>query len=181
MKYVWMVCALLLTACASKGPLESKIMHGQHGDVDVIIFSSTDCPIANSLAPEIERIHKDIQAKGGELFLVHVWEGQTYSDTETHAADYNLTMEVIVDSRHELVDLFDATVTPEAIVIAYDEQGNSIIVYQGLINNLFDSPGNRRDDATEHYVRDAINAAFANVSVSPSYRQPTGCVIEQMQ
>ena len=176
-----MACALLLTACASKGHLESKILQGQHGEVDVIIFSSTDCPIANSMAPEIERLHQAIQTKGGELYLVHVWEGRTNTDANAHAKEYNLTMDVVVDSEHELVKKFNATVTPEAIVIAYDENARPVVIYLGLINNLFDSPGNRRDEATEHYVRDAINAAFNNESVSPSYRTPTGCLIEQMQ
>jgi len=161
--------------------MEARVLQGTHGDVDVIIFSSTDCPIANSLAPEIERIHNDIQSKGGELFLVHVWEGRKYTDADAHAKEFGLTMDVIVDSNHELVDRFRATVTPEAVVVTYDETGKPIVVYQGLINNLFSSPGNRRDEATNHYVRDAIDAAFANETVSPSYRAPTGCVIEQMQ
>ena len=161
--------------------MESKVLHGGQGDVDVIIFSSTDCPIANALAPEIERIHKGIQQKGGELFLVHVWEGRKYTDANAHAKEFGLTMEVLVDANHELVDKFQVTVTPEAVVVTYNETGTPVVVYQGLINNLFDSPGNRRDEATKHYVRDAIDAAFANDTVSPSYRTPTGCVIEQMQ
>jgi hypothetical protein len=182
MKYFLVLTLCMLHACAStKGPLESKLLHGVQGDVDVIVFSSTDCPIANVLAPEIERIHKDLQSKGGELFLVHVWEGRSHSDAGEHAKEYGLTMEVLVDSDHELVNLFNATVTPEAIVVTYDAIGNPVVVYQGLINNLFDSPGNRRDKATRHYVREAIDATVSCSNVAAAYRTPTGCVIEQMQ
>ncbi len=182
MKYFLILTLCLLHACAStRGPLESKLLQGEQGEVDVLVFSSTDCPIANSLAPEIERIHNDIQSKGGELFLVHVWEGRTYSDANAHAKDYGLTMEILVDSEHELVSLFDATITPEAVVVTYDASGKPVVVYQGLINNLFDSPGNRRDKATKHYVREAIDAVIVGSTVSPAYRTPTGCVIEQMR
>ena len=181
MKLSYLVFLCLLQGCSSVGPLEARVLQGTQGDVDVIIFSSTDCPIANALAPEIERIHKNIQQRGGELFLVHVWEGRTYSDADAHAKDYGLSMEVLVDPNHELVLAFQATVTPEAVVVTYDENGTPLVVYQGLINNLFDSPGNKRDTATEHYVLDAIDAAFANEKVSPSYRLPTGCIIEQMK
>ncbi len=171
----------MLQGCSVRGPIESKLLQGKQGDVDVIVFSSTDCPIANALAPEIERIHKNLTLRGGELFLVHVWEGRTYSDANAHATDYGLTMEVLVDSEHELVKKFNATITPEAVVLTYDDSGNPVVVYQGLINNLFDSPGNRRDKATKHYVREAIDAAISGSCVSPKYREPTGCVIEQMR
>lgn len=181
MNIAWMAFALLCTSCTSVGPLESKILQGHSGDVDVIIFSSTDCPIANSMAPEFERIHQSLQSNGGELFLVHVWKGRKYYDANLHAKEYGLTMKVLVDEKHELVDKFNATKTPEAVVVTYDKRGIPIVVYQGLINNLFDSPGNRRDEATEHYVRDAIDAVIVGEPVSLKYRTPTGCVIEQMQ
>jgi len=80
-----------------------------------------------------------------------------------------------------LTEIFNATVTPEAVVIRYDRKGIPLVVYQGLINTIFDSPGNRRDKTPQHYVRDAIDAAYANAAVNPTYRKPTGCVIEQMQ
>jgi hypothetical protein len=182
MKKVLVAFALfVLSACSSKVHVRSDALQGEFGDVRIIIFSSTDCPIANALAPEIERIHIDLQSRGGELMLVHVWEGRKYKDASEHAREYNLTMSILIDANHDLVDKFHATVTPEAVVLRYDKNGNPEVVYQGLINNLFDSPGNRRDEATLHYVRDAIDAAFAGHSVTPNYRKPTGCVIEQMQ
>lgn len=181
MKCIWLLCTMFVTGCATKSALVSHVLQGEPGEVDVIVFSSTECPIANAMAPEIERIHKFVQSEGGELFLVHVWEGRTNTDAKQHASEYGLTMEVIVDSEHELVASFNATVTPEAVVILYDESGSPTVIYQGLVNNLFDSPGNRRDEATQHYLRDAIVAGKKNEAVSPAYRAPTGCIIEQKQ
>jgi len=181
MKKLLFLLLLLLSACTTRGSLESRVFQGEVGEVDVIVFSSTDCPIANAMAPEIERIHQTVKSKGGDLFLVHVWEGRTYKDATVHAKEYGLTMEILVDSEHELVKKFDATVTPEAVVISYDNAGTPQVVYQGLINNFFDSPGNRRDEASEHYVREAIDAAISNQPIVQTYRAPTGCVIEQMK
>tara|TARA_X000001036_G_scaffold404257_1_gene411428 strand:- start:189 stop:710 length:522 start_codon:yes stop_codon:yes gene_type:complete len=170
-----------LVACAARAPLESKALGGNQGDIDVIIFSSTDCPIANAMSPEIERIHQDLKVLGGDLTLVHVWEGRTPVDAQQHASDYGLSMQILVDSKHELVRKFGATVTPEAVVLAYDSSGNHYVVYQGLINNFFDSPGNRRDEPSEHYVREAIVAGKNGEVVSINYRKPIGCLIEQMK
>ena len=181
MKYLWCIFVFFLTSCATKGILETHILQGEPGEVDVIVFSSTDCPIANAMAPEIERIHTFVQNAGGDLFLVHVWAGRTSIDAQKHADDYGLTMEVLIDTEHELVASFNATVTPEAVVVLYDEDGTPKVIYQGLVNNLFDSPGNRRDEATQHYVRDAVAAGIKNEAISTSYRAPTGCIIEQKQ
>ena len=181
MKKFSFLLLFLLTACATRGPLESKVLQGEVGEVDVIVFSSTDCPIANAMAPEIERIHQTVKSNGGDLFLIHVWDGRTYTDANVHAKEYGLTMEILVDSDHELVKKFNAIVTPEAVVISYDTLGHPQVIYQGLINNFFDSPGNRRDEASEHYVLEAILATQSNRGVVPSYRTPTGCVIEQKQ
>jgi len=169
----------LLSGCAVHE--NQRILNGKIGEVDVLVFSSTDCPIANAMAPELERIHKDIQFKGGELILVHVWKGRKFIDVSDHAKEYGLTMEVLIDFDHKLVKRFNATVTPEAVVVRYDKDGKPVIVYQGLINNLFNSPGNRRDKATKHYLRDAIDVAFIGETATPAYRTPTGCVIEKMQ
>ena len=181
LKSLLLLFLCFMNGCANQGAKKFNVVQGIQGDVDVIIFSSTDCPIANALAPEIERIHKEVQSQGGELFLIHVLEGRTYRDANAHAEEFGLTMKVLVDSEHELVNKFNATTTPEAVVVRYNKEGLPIVVYQGLINNLFDSPGNRRDTATQHYVRDAIDAAFAQGQVSPAYRVPTGCVIEKIQ
>jgi len=174
---------VLLFGCAgsAQGPLSKRVLQGSQGDVDVIVFSSTDCPIANAFAPELERINKEMKSRGGELFLVHVWEGRTHRDATQHANEYGLTMEVLIDKEHELVNMFNATTTPEVVVVSYDHEGEPNVVYQGPINNLFDSPGNRRDEATKHFLRDAIHAAFNNTQIERPYRKPIGCVIEQMQ
>lgn len=172
------ICTLiLLQGCNSAHP----ILHGDPGEVDVLVFSSTDCPVANALAPAIERLHQEVMQGGGQLYLVHVWEGRTHKDVDSHAKEYGLTMEIKLDPKHKLVKQFNATVTPEAVVIEYDNFGNPQVVYQGLLNNLFVSPGNRRDRATEHYVSDAIQAIIEGEAVHPNYRVPTGCLIEQMQ
>ena len=102
MKKLLYLLLFLLWACTTRGPLESRVLQGKVGEVDVIVFSSTDCPIANAMAPEIERIHQTVQSNGGDLFLVHVWEGRTYKDATVHAKEYGLTMEILVDSEHEL-------------------------------------------------------------------------------
>jgi hypothetical protein len=89
-------------------------------------------------------------------------------------------MPVLLDGDHALVKAMDATVTPEGVVLARTATGWRT-VYQGRVNDLYASLGNRRDTATEHWLRSGIDAAFAASTVTPTYRRPVGCFIEQLQ
>ena len=177
---------LSLSACSAPGPhLQSAAGApveplGPHADdLVVLVFSSPDCPIANAIAPALERLHAQTKAVGGTLYLVHARTDVTSERAIAHAREYGLTMPVLLDHEHALVDRLNATVTPEGVVLVRD--GDTWRqVYQGSVNNLYASLGNRRDAATEHWLRDAIAAAAMGGSVTPKYRTPLGCFIEQM-
>ena len=164
--------------CGCKKTNVNSLVKGNPGEVKVLMFTSTDCPIANALVPEFKRLQEEVDREGGTMTFVHTWEHRTQSELDVHAKDFDFTPHNIIDKEHELVRSFKATVTPEIVVLRFDASSVPKVIYQGKINNLFDSPGNRRDRATEHYARDAIRAAAQGKAVTPSYRKPTGCLIE---
>ncbi len=164
----------------SGNPVQSVALQGKPGDVVVLIFASPDCPISNALAPEYERQHKDMVEAGNRFYLVHARADVTEERAAKHASDYSLTMPVIIDSRQVLVKAMNATVTPEAVVLVFDEKGKWSKVYQGRINDLYASLGNRRDHATRFWLRDAVEAASNGNTVAVAYRAPLGCYIEKM-
>ena len=88
-------------------------------------------------------------------------------------------MPVIVDRSHTLVKALNATVTPEAFVLRMDENGGYTVIYQGSVNNLYGSVGNRRQNVTEHHLRDAIRSASAGEAIEVPRRTPFGCFIGQ--
>jgi len=146
-----------------------------------MVFSSPDCPIANALAPEIERLHALTLREGGVFFLVHARADVTPSMATEHAKAYAITAPILLDTDQRLVKQLDATVTPEVFVVRLIDGGDYEVVYHGLINNLYASLGNRRDRATEHFARQAIVAAAGGETVQPAYRPPLGCFLERTQ
>lgn len=186
-RIVLLLALATLAACAaplhtvrdSTGALCSPL--GPHAtDVVVLVFGSPDCPIANAIAPELERLHQRTLASGGTMYLVHARADVTPHVATNHARDYGLTMPVLLDEDQALVQAMDATVTPEGVVLLRTATGWRT-VYQGRVNDLYASIGNRRDTATEHWLRAGIDAAFAESTVTPTYRRPVGCFIEQLQ
>lgn len=149
------------------------------GELVVLVFSSPDCPIANALTPELERLHLRVSEAGGDFYLVHVRTDVTSAAALEHARARGMTMQLLLDGDHTLVERFGATVTPEGFVLVRDDD-RWREVYQGRINDLYAAIGDRRDSATRHYLREAIDAAAAGESVRPAYRAPIGCFIESM-
>lgn len=156
-------------------------LSGEPGEVVVLLFASPDCPIANAIAPEIERLHRSVAESGGRFYFVHARSDVTAERATAHAIEYGITSPVLLDTSQLLVAAMHATVTPEIVVLRFGDDGKPVTVYQGLVDNLYASLGNRRDRATEHYGRDAIVAAVSGQTVEPSYRKPLGCFLEQTQ
>ena len=166
------------------GPVDpslKKPLEGQPGDVAVLIFASPDCPISNALAPEYQRIHEQLVEGGGRMYLVHARGDVTRQIAEKHAEAYKLKMDVLLDPDQYLVEKMNATVTPEAVVLRIQEDGSWKKVYQGRINDLYASLGNRRDHPTQYWLREAIDASFNDQVVEVAYRAPLGCYIERIR
>ena len=173
---------LSLAGCSGTPRLtdHSGVQHtplaGEPGELVVVVFSSTDCPIANAMAPDIERASVETTEAGGRFYLVHARTCPT-NEPPTPAG-----LAVDAGDRRSFAHAGEdvgATVTPEAFVLRIDENGGHTVLYQGSVNNLYGSVGNRRVNVTEHHLRDAIRSAAAGEAVDPSRRTPFGCFIER--
>ena len=172
---------VLLTGCSTAAPVKTPagaVLQGQPGEVVVLVFGSPDCPISNALAPEYNRVHELAKERSARFYLVHPRPDVTMDMAKQHAKEYKLTMPLILDPDYELVGAMKATVTPEAVVLRFDKSGQPVKVYQGQVNDLYASLGNRREHATRAWLQDAIIAASDGSMVEVAYRKPIGCFIE---
>lgn len=140
----------------------------------VLIFTTTDCPIANAYSPEFNRLNEFIGEKGGKLTLVHIDWDLTVEGASKHASDYALKPDVVIDRKHQLVHATGAEITPDAVLIS--PAGD--IVYRGRISNLFSDYGDRRRVVTDHTLRNAIEAFVAGKPVEKPRVEALGCFIE---
>jgi hypothetical protein len=142
--------------------------------VRVLFFVSTDCPISNSFAPEIQRICRDYAAKGVGCSLV-------YEDVQTDAAAVRKHLDeyrydripAIIDTDRSVANRTHATITPEAVVIDSAEK----IRYRGRINNFYAELGKPRQVVTSHDVRSALDAVLAGTPVPNPETRALGCYI----
>lgn len=139
----------------------------------VLFFVLPDCPISNAYAPEMKRIADEYAKKDVATFVVYVEPDLTEVDARKHARDYGYGCPVIHDSKLQLVKATGVTIAPEVCVLGPD--GSRL--YRGRIDNLYAGLGKRRPKATQHDLRDALDAVLAGHPVPQETTTAIGCYI----
>src|SRR6266404_484214 len=144
------------------------------GKASVLFFITTDCPISNSYAPEVQRICAEYSSRKVSCSLVYVDPDLTREDVRKHLKEFGYSgMPAILDSTRKLVRAAGATVTPEAAVIGPSGQ----VLYRGRIDNVYASLGKRRPEATEMDLRKALEETLSGKPVSTPKTKAIGCYI----
>lgn len=141
----------------------------------VFLFITTQCPIANSYAPEIQRITREYEPRGVTIHLVHCDHDITCEAAARHAKEYGLTAMVLLDHNHVLTDMLGATVTPEAAIVS----PTGALLYLGRIDDRYVTPGTNREVITQHNLRDALEDVIAGRPVTTPRVAAVGCYISR--
>jgi len=139
----------------------------------VLYFITTDCPISNGYVPEMNRLAKEFASRGVRFFGVMTDTSVPAADVRKHVKDFGYAFPVLFDPTQILVKYTNADTNPETAVIS--PRGE--MLYLGRIDNKVAGFGQQRPEATEHNLRDAIEAALAGKPVAKAATTPIGCSI----
>ena len=173
---LWTVAILLclLAAIGSRAEAgDGPLPNAAGKKAVVLLFVARDCPISNSYAPEIKRIIARYTPRGVAFALVYPDPDTSLAAARQHAKDYGYTCPLLLDPAHKLVHRAGVTVTPEAAV--FGPHGR--LLYRGRIDDLYLGFGKRRDHATRHDLRDALDAVLAGHPIPTSLTQAIGCFL----
>lgn len=168
-----------LGAASLLGALELQTAGGQRIDplavgtnkAVVVLFISTDCPISNAYAPEVNRIASEYGPRGVAVRLVYADGDVTPASAKKHLADFGYTMTAVLDPEQKLASRLGAKVTPEAFVVS--PTGSTI--YRGRIDDMYPALGKRRPQPTERELRAALDAFLAGKPVAKPVTDAVGC------
>ena len=148
-----------------------------HGQKAILLFFvTTDCPVGNSYVPEMIRIRDAYAARGVAIYAVQADTTIPDADVSRYAKDYRYDFPLLLDPHQVLVQLTNARVTPEAAVLTPDGK----VQYLGRIDNRVADFGKARPEATEHDVRDALDAVLAGKPVAHPVTKSIGCAINRV-
>ncbi len=149
----------------------------QGGQMAVVFeFLGTECPIANRVQPELERLARTLGARGVRFVAVYPNSGETPEGIRNQRAEAGLTVEAALDPQYRLTDRLRATVTPEVVAVASDGQ----LIYRGRVNDQFGGLGQGRPAPTQHDLEEALLAFLESGSARGVQTRPVGCRIQRL-
>ena len=149
------------------------------GDVSVLLFTRTDCPISNRYAPLVRRLYDKYAARGVSFLMVYPDPAENESDIRAHLADYDYPREFVLDVEHALVKMAGAKTTPEAAVFVAGVDGPQL-VYCGRIDDRYVDFGVERPAPTRNDLEQVIKTLIAGQRVELRRTQAVGCTIAEL-
>jgi len=143
----------------------------------VLFFVTTDCPVANSYVPEMNRLRDAYTSRGVAVYAVQAEVTVPDAAVAKYAKEFRYGFPLLIDPRQELVRLVNATVTPQAAVLTPDGK----VQYLGRIDNRVEDFGKQRYQATESELREALDAVLAGKPVPHPTTKSIGCAINRIK
>lgn len=135
---------------------------------------SPECPLCENYSATLKTLRPMFPEE--EVSFIGVFSGNWYSAEEIirFMARYQPPVQPVLDPSYSLQQHYEATVTPEAVVVS--DSGE--IIYQGKIDNWIVSLGKKRTVVTEHYLRDALTSWSEGEYPEVRQTEAVGCFIE---
>lgn len=143
----------------------------------VCLFTRTDCPVSNSYAPEVGRLHGKFASRAVTFFLVYPDADESAEAIAKHLKEFAYPFPGLRDPRHELVKKSGVKITPEAAV--FDAKGN--LLYRGRIDDRYVDFGKQRAAPTVRDLDQALEAILAGKPAPPAAGPAIGCFIADVK
>jgi mono/diheme cytochrome c family protein len=179
-----LVLTLAPTALAAPPAQSSRALdlHGQVLEIPqpraratVVVFLSTDCPIANGYLPDLNTLYTTWAPEAG-VQLVGVLSDPTLKRPAVNDwyAAYHVAFPVVIDTTGDLAKRLDPSRTPEAFVLDRD----GAVRYRGRIDDRYLALGKKRQVTQHHDLEDAVAAVLAGRDIPEPRTTPVGCFFE---
>ncbi len=169
-----LVLALQLSAVVDlAGKAVDPLILPQGRIVTVLVFVTTDCPISNRYAPEIQSLAARFSKQGVGFTLVYPVGADSPAVIREHVKTFAYSIPVVRDTAQELVKHTGARVTPEVAVIG----AGGAVLYRGRIDDRYVEFGKDRPQPTERTLERALEAIVQGKPVAVRETQAVGCFL----
>lgn len=148
---------------------ETKHYATLKGNVTVVAFSSTRCPISNAFNSRINGLYNEFAGRV-RFIVINSNANESMDEVRLHAERVGYDFPVYKDVGNVAADIFRARSTPDTFVV----DQNGVIRYHGQIE---DAPNPER--AKSHMLRLAIEAVLQNQPVPVPETHSFGCAIKR--
>ena len=158
-----MLLALVLSALLSQPP-----------ELTVYVFTTTDCPISNRYAPEIQRLSARF-ASQARFVLVYPVPTDSPAAISEHKKKFAYTLESVRDTDRKLLKMTGVSVTPEVALMK-----GSQLLYRGRIDDRYVEFGKDRLVPTSRDLENALTAVLAGKPIAQRETRAVGCYLSDL-
>jgi hypothetical protein len=140
----------------------------------VLVFTTTDCPISNRYAPEIQRLSARFANDFRFVFVYPV-----PSDSDEKIREHRQKFgggEWLRDPSQAMVKFSGVTVTPEVAIVTADNK----ILYRGRIDDRYIGFGKDRPQPTVRDLERSLEAIGAGKPAPVAQTRAIGCIISDL-
>lgn len=143
-----------------------------NGEVTVILFLSTVCPISNAYTDRIHALFARYAGNPVRFTLLNSNANESEAESGVFSRDVAFPAPLRKDVNNVIADRYNARMTPEAVVL--DQTGK--VRYQGAIDDAR-NPARVKIEA----LRQAIDAVLAGQPITVENLRSFGCSIKRVR
>jgi peroxiredoxin len=140
----------------------------------LVFFTMTDCPLANGYVPEMNRIRAEYEKRGVVVYAANADPLTGDAAVRKHVEEFGYSFPVLLDPDLKLAHMTGASIVPEVALLSPDGE----LLYRGRIDNRMEDITRRRPEATQHELRDALDAVLAGKKPAVARTRAVGCNID---
>lgn len=142
----------------------------------VLVFATTDCPISNRYAPDIQRLAARFERQGIRFVLVYPVGTDTPAIVREHLKKFSYAIPAVRDTAQELVKHTGVSVSPEVAVL----DPRARVVYRGRIDDRYVDFGKDRPVPTQRDLERTLDAVVAGTAIAVRETRAVGCILADL-
>jgi peroxiredoxin len=158
-------------------PDQNGVAHALHGLAEakavVIMIQGNGCPIVRNAWPVYRQLRESYRDKGVEFLMLNSNLQDDAASVRREAETFKMDAPILLDQTQSVGESLNLIRTAEVLVI---DPGTWQIVYRGPVDDRLTYEA-QKPAATEHYLRDALDAVLAERPIETPRRDALGCLI----
>jgi thiol-disulfide isomerase/thioredoxin/mono/diheme cytochrome c family protein len=139
----------------------------------VVMVQGNGCPIVRNAMPRFTELRDEYAEKGVQFFLLNSNLQDNRRTVSREAEEFGYDIPVLIDDTQIIGESLDLVRTGEVFVL--DPQTWSV-VYRGALDDRL-TYENQKREASEHYLKDALDDMLGGRKVAVSSTDAVGCLI----
>ena len=146
-----------------------------YGDQQAIVLfiQGNGCPIARNAVPTLKTLRDKFADRNVAFFMLNPAPQDTRDSINEEAAKFSYDFPILIDETQLVAETLGVDRTSETFII---DPKTMTVLYRGPIDDRLGYES-QKPEATQHYLRDALEAVLAGQPVAAGTPEAPGCLV----